>query len=415
MPSPGRSVRNPLSLVQVNATGGRIAAVVSVAFFLQSIPLQITQLPRSTPVWSIAVLALIVASLLWIVVAVVVQRWVRPAYISFPIVYLVALVSWPFAVVDVAGAMADDASYWLYLLLTIATAMSVFALDVRLAAVYTLVVPVVYGVIRVTPAGGATEPLLAVLDTTYSILLGGSILILIAVLRYAAVGVDIAQQNALERYSHAVRQHAMEAERVQVDAIVHDSVLTTLLSAARAYTPEAKALAATMAANAIGHLREAVATVPGSEATISGEIVAQRILSAADSMSQPFTVTTRAESWCQIPIPVAEAAYSATVQAMVNSLQHAGPGVERWVDVRSLGHQAFTIEVGDRGAGFDLAAIPTERLGVRVSILERVTSAGGRAEIRTAPGEGTVISLSWDGEPESAVEGDVLEEAGERA
>jgi signal transduction histidine kinase len=91
---------------------------------------------------------------------------------------------------------------------------------------------------------------------------------------------------------------------------------------------------------------------------------------------------------------------------MVNSLQHAGNGVDRWVDVRSHGHQSFSIEIGDNGAGFDPELIPTERLGVRVSILERVASAGGQARIDTAPGEGTVVSLSWDGEasatPESA-------------
>lgn len=395
-PSPGRPVRNPLSLVRVDATGGRLAAAVSVAFFLQSIPLQITQLPRSEPVWSIGVLVLIGGSLLAVVAASIFQRGVRPAYISFPIVYLLALVTWPFAVTDVEGAQADSGSYWLYFLLTIATALATFSLDVRLAAAYTLIAPVIYGAIRVTPSGGASEPLLAVLDSVYSILLGGGILILVTVLRYAATGVDVAQQNALERYSHAVRHHAMEAERVQVDAIVHDSVLTTLLSAARAYSPEAKALAATMAGNAIGHLRDAVATSPDSEATISGEIVAQRIVSAAESMSQPFTVRTHAETWCQIPIPVAEAAYSATVQAMVNSLQHAGSGVDRWVDITSHGHESFTIEIGDRGAGFDLDAIPTERLGVRVSILERVASAGGHVDIQTAPGEGTLLRLHWD-------------------
>jgi signal transduction histidine kinase len=84
------------------------------------------------------------------------------------------------------------------------------------------------------------------------------------------------------------------------------------------------------------------------------------------------------------------------VQAMINSLQHAGPGVERWIEIRSHGHQAFTIEIGDRGAGFDPDLIPTERLGVRVSILERVASAGGHARIDTAPGEGTVVTLDWD-------------------
>jgi signal transduction histidine kinase len=202
---------------------------------------------------------------------------------------------------------------------------------------------------------------------------------------------------------------------VQVDSIVHDSVLTTLLSAARAFTPEAKALAATMAGNAIGHLREAVAVAPDSEATVSGELVAQRIVSAADTMSQPFAVRTHADEWFMIPVHVAEAAYSATVQAMVNSLQHAGPDVERWVDLRSHGHQSFTIEVGDRGIGFDPTLIPNERLGVRVSILERVVSAGGRAHIDTAPGKGTVVVLAWDGESRD-VESDDVERAGvERA
>jgi signal transduction histidine kinase len=276
--------------------------------------------------------------------------------------------------------------------------MASVSLELPIATVYTIGAPVLYGIIRITPPGGGTEPVLAVLDSVYSLLLGGGILIMIAVLRYAATGVDVAQQNALERYSHAVRQHATEAERVQVDSIVHDSVLTTLLSAARAFSPEAKVLAATMAGNAIGHLREAVAVAPDSEATISGELVAHRIFSAADSMSQPFTVSAKADEWCQIPIHVAEAAYSATVQAMVNSLQHAGSGVERWVDIRSRGHGAFEIEVGDNGAGFDLDAIPTERLGVRVSILERVASAGGVAKITTAPGKGTVLTLAWDGE-----------------
>jgi signal transduction histidine kinase len=113
-------------------------------------------------------------------------------------------------------------------------------------------------------------------------------------------------------------------------------------------------------------------------------------------MSEHFEVRLFAAEWCDIPVHVAEAAYSATVQAMVNSLQHAGAGVDRWIDVRSHGHQAFTIEIGDRGAGFDPHLIPTERLGVRVSILERVASAGGHARIDTAPGEGTVITLEWD-------------------
>ncbi|GHF15206.1 sensor histidine kinase [Pseudolysinimonas yzui] len=407
-PAFGRPVRNPLSLLRVDAAIARLAAVIGVAFFLQSIPLQLGQLGNMAPAWSITIIALLVASLVACVIAAIIKRGVRVTYVTFAAAYLIALVSWPFAVLSEEAAPID--SYWLYFLLTIATTMASVALEIPIAVVYTIGAPILYGVIRVTPPGGGADPVAAVLDSVYSMLLGGGILIMIAVLRSAASGVDTAQQNALERYSHAVRQHATEAERVQVDSIVHDSVLTTLLSAARAFSPEAKTLAATMAGNAIGHLREAVTVAPDSEATVSGETVAKRIVTAAESMSERFEVRLFAEEWCDIPVHVAEAAYSATVQAMVNSLQHAGAGVDRWIDVRSHGHQAFTIEIGDRGAGFDPHLIPTERLGVRVSILERVASAGGHARIDTSPGEGTVITLEWDAPVEdSASESESLD------
>jgi signal transduction histidine kinase len=80
---------------------------------------------------------------------------------------------------------------------------------------------------------------------------------------------------------------------------------------------------------------------------------------------------------------------------MVNSLQHAGSDVDRWVVVRGSEDGSVEVQIGDRGVGFDPATVPTERLGVRVSILERVASAGGRAEITSGPGEGTVVTLRW--------------------
>jgi signal transduction histidine kinase len=81
---------------------------------------------------------------------------------------------------------------------------------------------------------------------------------------------------------------------------------------------------------------------------------------------------------------------------MVNSLQHAGEaGVTRWVAVRGVARGGIEVVVGDTGSGFAMADIPTERLGVRVSIVERVANAGGRAVIQSAPGEGTIISIRW--------------------
>jgi signal transduction histidine kinase len=269
---------------------------------------------------------------------------------------------------------------------------------VRWAALYLVVIPSIYAVIRVFPAGGEVGASRAALDSVFALILGGVITIIFTMLRTAAASVDRAQQTALERYSHAVRQHAIEAERVQVDAIVHDSVLTTLLSAARAYSPEAKELAATMAGNAIGHLREAVAVTPDSDAVVPAAVLAGRISEAASTMSQPFDVQSQRLGRVSLPIPVAEAMYSAAVQGMVNSLQHAGAGVRRWVEVRGLGQGALEVQVGDEGTGFDPATVPTERLGVRVSILERMSSAGGHAEITSSPGTGTRVTLRWPDE-----------------
>jgi signal transduction histidine kinase len=266
---------------------------------------------------------------------------------------------------------------------------------VRWASLYLVGIPLIYAIIRITPAGGNVGPSRAALDSVFALILGGVITIIFFMLRTAAAAVDRAQQTALERYSHAVRQHAIEAERVQVDAIVHDSVLTTLLSAARAYTPEAQELAATMAGNAIGHLRDAVAVTPDTDAQVPAAVLFSRISEAAGTMSQPFDVRSTRLGRTSLPIPVAEALYSAAVQGMVNSLQHAGAGVSRWVEVKGMPHGAIQVQVGDEGAGFDLATVPTERLGVRVSIIERMSSAGGHADIASRPGSGTRVTLRW--------------------
>ncbi|MFT4284714.1 MAG: histidine kinase [Protaetiibacter sp.] len=396
----GRAVRNPLSLVRVTTAIARTAAGFGVAFMLQSVPAMIDQLPNMNPAWSIVLVGSLVASLVLTVVVSAMGRGLRVGHVTFAAFYLVALVSWPFAVLDPAKAPNPE-SYWLYYTLTIATAMATVGLGIRLATVYVVLAPVIYGVIRVTPAGGGVTITQSVLDAVYAIILGGAITIITAILRNAASSVDRAQATALRRYGHAVRQHAIEAERVQVDAIVHDSVLTTLLSAARAETAEAKELAALMAGNAIGHLRDAVSEAPQSDAEVSVAALANRVADAAAALSEPVYVDSDAVRFGRVPVAVAEAMYSAAVQAMVNSLQHAGPGAERWAEIRG-GADDLVIEVGDRGAGFDPDAVPTERLGVRVSILERVASVGGIAVIDTAPGAGTVVSLHWPARREAA-------------
>ncbi len=99
-PPQGRQVRNPLSLRRVESAVARSAAGFSVAFFLQSLPTLLAELPNLHIVWSIVIVGGLVSSLLLAVVGSIVRRWIRVATAAFAVIYLIALISWPFAVVD---------------------------------------------------------------------------------------------------------------------------------------------------------------------------------------------------------------------------------------------------------------------------------------------------------------------------
>jgi hypothetical protein len=391
----GKPPRNPISLKQVESVISRSVAVFGIVFGAQTVPVLLAQIHQAQPVWVFAAITAVFATLILGLIATLLQRCVRIALGLVSTVYATALFTWPFAVLDADVVTGEN--HWLYLLLTVATASAAIAFRTRLAVAYLCVIPGFYGAVRLTPVGGSVDPLNNLFDVMYSVILGGVIIVIARMLRQAAAAVDAAQATALARYGHAVRQHATEVERVQVDAIVHDSVLTTLLTAARAYTPEAMALSATNARNAIDHLHAAALVVPEDGTTVRLRDVATRIRDAGQNLNPPFELRLRDIGPRSMPIQAAEAVYSAAMQAMVNSLQHAGNEgkVQRWLSAFGVGVDGIQVEVGDTGNGFDLGTVPQERLGVRVSIVERVAGAGGIAQIDSAPGEGTIVTIRW--------------------
>jgi signal transduction histidine kinase len=79
-------------------------------------------------------------------------------------------------------------------------------------------------------------------------------------------------------------------------------------------------------------------------------------------------------------------------EAMVNAGKHSGAAK---IDVYAeLSDSSADVFVRDRGSGFVLDQVATDRLGVRHSIIGRMDRHGGTADIRTAPGEGTEVHLS---------------------
>jgi signal transduction histidine kinase len=94
-----------------------------------------------------------------------------------------------------------------------------------------------------------------------------------------------------------------------------------------------------------------------------------------------------------LPSPVADQLVACVGEALRNVERHAGTGQ---AEVTVTGGAGWAVvEVTDRGRGFDPAATPPSRRGIRESITGRIVAAGGRAAIDSRPGAGTTVTVSW--------------------
>ncbi|MCY7289272.1 MAG: ATP-binding protein [Cryobacterium sp.] len=393
--------RNPISRTRIEVVASRSVAGVGVVFALQAMPMMLEQAAVRMPVMGFLTPLLLGLSMAAVVVAAVTKVGVRASASSVALLYLAALLAWPLLMSDPSAVL--NGKPWLWYMCTIATACAALAFPVLWAAIYTLVVPIVYGVVRSTPSGGNADLLLSSLDAVYAIILGQVILIIIFMLRQTAVAVDNAQINALYQYGNAVRQHATEVERVQVDSIVHDSVLATFLAAAAASSPKAAELAAGMAADALTRLNDAAIVPAGDDSTVPFSELSAQIRAAADRLPVSFAVDECEINGLRLPVHASEAILAASVQAMVNSSQHAGtPSFEpdRTLTMSGNAQGGCTITIADTGVGFDPVLVPAERLGLRISIQDRVASAGGSVRVCAEIGRGTTITIEWPPAPE---------------
>lgn len=370
---------------------GRSLAVFCVVYGAEAIPFLRGQavLPDE---WRIPLVVALYGSFLAIVVLGFLGRDFRVLAQFVTAAFLIVLVAWP--VMALEPDLVADRSPWFWALSDLAVTASVFAYSAWVSAVYSTVVSILYFVVRQTPPGGSGSVLDATAESVHAILFGAIALILVLVLRKAARRVDSAQIAAVERYSQAVREHAIEIERVEVDAIVHDGVLTALIVAAKAEVPPARRQATGLAQVAMDRIEAAAESGPGSAHTVSLRTLCDRLRHELDRLDPAAGITPVHEVPAMVlPGDVAETLFSAASQAIVNSCQHAGDGARRRVRVR-LVESVAEIAVIDDGRGYD-TSVPSERLGVRVSILERVRNAGGVASIRSRIGDGTTVTLRW--------------------
>jgi len=392
----GARPRTPLSRARIETVLSRSVAGISVIFAVQSMPAVLEQFTLHGSVGAVVMAVGLGGAIAFMVVATIVKRAVRITMGVVAGVYIMSVLAWPYLLEQTSTEVSDKP--WLWYLCTVATSCAAIGFAFRWAAIYTVVAPVAYGIARIQPSGGQADLLLASLDVLYAVLLGEVVVIIITMLRTATSRVDLAQSTALVQYSLAARQHATEVERVEVDSIVHDTVLATLLSAAGARTGKGAELAAAMARNAIMRLVDASAARLDDDKRVPFQNLAERLRHEVAMSAMPFTFWDGSETCASVPDQVSEALFAATKQAMVNSVQHAGVAdaeVARVLTLSGTADGGCCIEIADTGAGFDATLVPTERLGLRVSIQERVTSVGGFVCLRTSVGGGTTVTLRW--------------------
>ena len=177
-------------------------------------------------------------------------------------------------------------------------------------------------------------------------------------------------------------------ERAEMAAHLHDSVLQTLaLMQKRADDPRE---VAALARRQERELRDWLADDGRASAE---ESFAAALRAAAEAVEDDHraAVDVVVVGDCEMD-EGARALLGATKEALLNAAKHAPePGPIRvYAEVREDRIEVF---VRDRGPGFDPDSAPADRRGVRESVVGRMQRAGGRAEVRSTPGEGTEVSL----------------------
>ena len=175
-----------------------------------------------------------------------------------------------------------------------------------------------------------------------------------------------------------------EVQRAEIAAHLHDSVLQTLaLIQNRA---GASSEVARIARAQERELRDWL--FAGDEPTAMDLGTQLRDIAAAIELDHAarIDIVTVGE-----PVEAAGALVAAAREAMLNAARHAGGDVSVYVETSRSSIDVF---VRDRGPGVLLADIPDDRLGIRESIIGRMTRAGGTAVMRPGVGgSGTEVHL----------------------
>ncbi|HTW13952.1 MAG TPA: sensor histidine kinase [Nocardioides sp.] len=292
-------------------------------------------------------------------------------------------------------------------------------------------VPVAFAVLRVLPFGWAvatvtamtavvTAAWLRISDGVDPAQVAGPIAVaLVTVLAYRALDLESrARQDLLDRLVEAQADLAEEqrrtgalAERTRLSREIHDSVgqglssINLLLQAAEqgweTQPDAARAHVRTAAATARDGLDEVRRVVrdlaPADLASDnSGSALPVALRRVAEQAAPGIRVEVRVDGdTVAVPEVVAAALVRTARGALANVVEHAG--ARRVVMTLTYQDDEVVLDVRDDGCGFEPGEVRPRGARGRglAGIRDRAEALGGRADVESAPGEGTTVSVRF--------------------
>ena len=391
------ALKRPVSTksYSVNRVNQLIASIYSfllVAVVSEALVNGFRQLEYLNPLVFVVSVSLVVSLVVGFLISHFVFRAPNLWFRAIPVFTFVLLATWPLHY-DVSIVFPETFKPWIWWLLGIAAIAAGTSFRFWLGVLYIVVVSLGWIALRVSLSGGSGDLLLAIQDSLHLFILAAIATVMTAAVRWQAAKTDFANQDLIASGVKSAQSQAVELEQSRLDALVHDSVLTTLLVASKAQSPEEIKLARESATEALrkldadhasGEIGSAITQVSFFEA------LRNRIREVYPS----FEVSLQETNNSLLPELVAEALTEATLQAVDNSTKHGGGAAKRSVSLQSQG-KGLKIVISDTGKGFRPSKIAKDRLGIQLSIIGRVKSVGGRVFVRSEPGKGTDVVLEW--------------------
>ncbi|HEX5512230.1 MAG TPA: PspC domain-containing protein [Actinomycetales bacterium] len=181
-----------------------------------------------------------------------------------------------------------------------------------------------------------------------------------------------------------------ETERAEIAAHLHDSVLQTLALIQRRSTDPAEV--SRLARGQERELRQWLYASgerqrPEGESGGLAAAVRDAVAEVEDTYGVPVDVVAVGDADLDADT---HALVLALREAVLNAVRHGAPPVSVYLEA-GAGVEAF---VRDHGSGVDLDQVPTDRMGLRESVIGRMARHGGRASVRKVPAGGTEVALS---------------------